>query len=157
MQCLRIIQSLRPASNRSTYNSENPDIDEKCDYCGKCCPNTEKCSKCKKPVQYCTGTKDCESKHWQEHCKNHTAEKAGTGNVRCDSDKTCDQVPKCSHCEVTSPNLKKCTQCGKVQYCGKECQSQYWLVHKLECKKTKEDNLDFALGEGEFHGTGPVF
>ncbi len=108
-------------------NSGNPDIDEKCDYCGKCCPNTKKCSKCKK-VQYCND--DCQTKHWQEHCKNC---------ITISKEKAGEKVPKCSHCEATSPNLKKCTQCGKVQYCGKKCQSQHWSVHKLECKKTKED------------------
>ncbi len=81
--------------------------------------------------------KSAKIKHWQEHCKNCTTvskKKAGTGDVRYDSDKASEKVPKCSHCEVTSP-----TQCGKVQYCGNECQSQHWSVHKLECKKTKED------------------
>ena len=45
-------------------------------------------------------------------------------------------VNKCTYCEQMHANLKKCGRCGKVQYCGKECQIKDWKEHKIVCKTT---------------------
>eukprot|EP00797_Seminavis_robusta_P007900 Sro154_g070100.1 n/a (270) ;mRNA; r:68802-69611 len=41
----------------------------------------------------------------------------------------------CQVCWSTSPscNLKKCSQCKKVSYCGRECQFNDWKDHKKAC------------------------
>ena len=41
---------------------------------------------------------------------------------------------ECSLCKRKSDTIKKCAQCGKVQYCGKECQREHWKDHKAICK-----------------------
>ncbi|KAF2068611.1 hypothetical protein CYY_010063 [Polysphondylium violaceum] len=33
--------------------------------------------------------------------------------------------------------LMKCSRCGFVSYCSKECQTKMWPIHKLECKHIK--------------------
>ncbi|KAJ7025759.1 hypothetical protein C8F04DRAFT_1127487 [Mycena alexandri] len=33
------------------------------------------------------------------------------------------------------PKMMKCTACGKVRYCSKECQSKDWKAHKPKCKQ----------------------
>ena len=40
----------------------------------------------------------------------------------------------CSFCNQ-SGSLKKCKQCGTVQYCNTECQRKHWRRHKGDCKK----------------------
>jgi hypothetical protein len=34
-----------------------------------------------------------------------------------------------------NPSKKKCFGCGKVRYCGKDCQKKHWKTHKKVCKK----------------------
>ena len=43
---------------------------------------------------------------------------------------------KCDHCGKTASDLKACGACGKVRYCGKECQKAGWKTHKVDCKKS---------------------
>ena len=43
---------------------------------------------------------------------------------------------ECANCKKAQPNLKKCSACGKVQYCGKECQRAHWKEHKPNCKES---------------------
>lgn len=31
-------------------------------------------------------------------------------------------------------NLKACSRCKKVKYCGRDCQSRDWAQHKLVCR-----------------------
>ncbi|KAJ7767178.1 hypothetical protein B0H16DRAFT_1366495 [Mycena metata] len=33
------------------------------------------------------------------------------------------------------PKMMKCTACGKVRYCSRECQSKDWKAHKPKCKQ----------------------
>ncbi|KZT40839.1 hypothetical protein SISSUDRAFT_412808 [Sistotremastrum suecicum HHB10207 ss-3] len=40
----------------------------------------------------------------------------------------------CAWCSGYSVGLKKCSRCGKVKYCGKECQAAHWKAgHKAKC------------------------
>ncbi|XP_065209555.1 uncharacterized protein Smyd3 [Planococcus citri] len=41
---------------------------------------------------------------------------------------------RCNHCFASS-EVKKCSQCHYVSYCGKNCQRSAWALHKLECSK----------------------
>lgn len=44
----------------------------------------------------------------------------------------------CSHCGVTAADLKTCTRCRAVNYCGRECQAAHWKAgHKQQCKPPK--------------------
>ena len=41
---------------------------------------------------------------------------------------------QCCLCTLSSPDLKKCSRCGEVAYCCKECQVAHWKRrHKNEC------------------------
>eukprot|EP01102_Stenamoeba_stenopodia_P001576 TRINITY_DN11392_c0_g1_i1.p1 TRINITY_DN11392_c0_g1~~TRINITY_DN11392_c0_g1_i1.p1 ORF type:complete len:382 (-),score=63.28 TRINITY_DN11392_c0_g1_i1:58-1203(-) len=48
-------------------------------------------------------------------------------------------ILSCSNCgKESAPDLalKKCGACGKVQYCGRECQTEHWKNgHREDCKK----------------------
>ena len=40
---------------------------------------------------------------------------------------------KCSFCGTHSDALKKCSRCGKAQYCGQGCQKKHWKEHRMTC------------------------
>jgi len=47
-----------------------------------------------------------------------------------------ESIPVCDECVQQSDDLKRCTQCKEVWYCGKKCQSQAWKNgHKVWCGK----------------------
>jgi len=49
----------------------------------------------------------------------------------------------CSFCGKQGPKkLRKCTGCGKAQYCGIECQKKHWKDHKKDCRKQQNRNTD---------------
>lgn len=41
---------------------------------------------------------------------------------------------KCDYCFEEPENLFKCSKCKFVSYCGKQCQTSDWNIHKHECK-----------------------
>ena len=42
-----------------------------------------------------------------------------------------------SVCHICSkPSTKHCSDCQRVHYCSKECQTKDWKRHKIECKDT---------------------
>jgi len=41
---------------------------------------------------------------------------------------------KCSYCSRNSEDLKRCSRCHSVQYCGRDCQRKHWPTHKRECR-----------------------
>ena len=111
----------------------NPDIDEKCDYCGKYCMKTKRCSKCKN-THYCSKT--CQTKHWHEHstdCKRMKASKlnedttALPANGKYESSK---QVLKCSIVTRAQIRLRNVCSVEKPSTVGN------WVRHRLECKKS---------------------
>lgn len=44
------------------------------------------------------------------------------------------QQIRCSFCS-NSGTLKKCLRCGEARYCGRDCQTKHWPIHKAECKR----------------------
>ncbi|KAM7507683.1 hypothetical protein LguiA_018136 [Lonicera macranthoides] len=55
------------------------------------------------------------------------------------SDSRCD-------CCFTTSNLKRCSACQVVYYCGSTCQKSDWKLHRLECRalsKLDKDRLQF--------------
>ncbi|VFQ83479.1 unnamed protein product [Cuscuta campestris] len=52
-------------------------------------------------------------------------------------------LPKCEWC-FTSSNVKKCSSCQVVYYCGQLCQKSDWKLHRLECQallKVERDKI----------------
>jgi hypothetical protein len=39
----------------------------------------------------------------------------------------------CTFCSEAKQNLRKCSGCFSVAYCGVDCQRNHWKVHKSEC------------------------
>ena len=44
----------------------------------------------------------------------------------------------CDLCGAEGVKLMTCTGCGKVKYCGKDCQREGWGMHKRDCKKFRK-------------------
>ena len=41
---------------------------------------------------------------------------------------------RCGNPSCTKESTSRCTGCGVVAYCGRECQKAHWKVHKLQCR-----------------------
>lgn len=53
-------------------------------------------------------------------------------------------APNLSHLNICPPTvapneLKTCSGCHRVQYCSEACSKAAWKVHKIECKKSKQN------------------
>ena len=47
-------------------------------------------------------------------------------------------APKvCAMCGATAGKLVRCTGCLSVHYCGKECQTKAWIIHRPDCLKVQ--------------------
>ena len=49
-------------------------------------------------------------------------------------------LKSCENCGKTKSTMKEymgCARCGKVFYCGKDCQKKNWSTHKRDCIKKK--------------------
>lgn len=60
----------------------------------------------------------------------HTPNVVPAGNPSTDQ--------KCDYCSKYYPVTKKCTNCKKVQYCSKDCQTKHWQAHSKDCKKVPQ-------------------
>lgn len=66
---------------------------------------------------------------------------------RLDEDNDKQLLQKCSYdgCPGGGGDLKQCSGCKSVQYCGKACQTNHWKqVHRLTCKKELREKKDHA-------------
>lgn len=112
-----------------------------CNGCNRVCGSPKKCTRCEK-VQYCS--KECQSKHWLVHsisCVSSYTQEDSSSDVA--------STVKCTYCGKTVTVVKKCAQCGEVQYCNKECQAKDWPEHKLRCKKNAKCDSAKKLSQVE--------
>ena len=91
-----------------------------CNFCNKSSRNLRRCTRCKK-VQYCDHA--CQTNDWPRH---------KTTCIRASEVQEC-EAPQCSGCKKRSDDLKKCTKCGTVQYCNRDCQRKDCSMHKNYC------------------------
>lgn len=73
-------------------------------------------------ILYCS--ENCQKKDWKKGHKNDCLTYASL---------PIEENEKCSNCDSSSHDLKKCAGCHLVSYCNKECQKQHWKIHKKEC------------------------
>ncbi|CAI7738463.1 unnamed protein product [Closterium sp. NIES-54] len=84
----------------------------------------------------------------------HQGSEALGGSKRC----VCG-ASGCGTVEGGGMKLRSCSGCGKVAYCGRECQKAHWPSHKLTCpgraggKKSEKSN-DKVGGRNVGKGTG---
>ena len=66
--------------------------------------------------------------------------------------KTSEDIEKCENCtkDKTAVNLKKCTACYFVWYCGPACQKEHWIKHKTACKEVAGEYKTFNLGPQQY-------
>jgi tetratricopeptide (TPR) repeat protein len=73
-----------------------------------------------------------------------------------------EEMSRCASCdkpENNDINLRKCTACYLVRYCGVKCQKDHWKKHKKECKKRAAELLDellFKQPESSHLGDCPI-
>ncbi|CAG2103049.1 unnamed protein product [Medioppia subpectinata] len=48
----------------------------------------------------------------------------------------------CDNCLKPTDQLKRCSKCRQMYYCGKNCQTIDWSFHKNECKVFRENRID---------------
>ena len=137
--------------NTSTSSTETiKSLTEHCSQCGLKSGDLKKCSKCSK-VQYCG--RECQSKHWKEHKPNCHKTHELTSVMSPSTPIThsasgSKKIAKCSQCGTQSEDLKKCTGCGEVQYCNRQCQEKNWLDHKPNCYKPRDSTPDRGVISG---------
>ena len=140
-------QTPTPESKCATGKGEN---ERKCSFCGTHSDALKKCSRCGK-AQYCG--QGCQKNHWKQHRMTCTSNTKGTTHPNTqtkhppissaftpqqmlETDSTINEAgtrTKCSFCGTHSDTLKKCSRCGKAQYCGQGCQKKHWKQHKMIC------------------------
>ena len=72
-----------------------------------------------------------------------------------------EEMIRCASCGVSGDdvNLRKCTACYLVRYCGVKCQKEHRKKHKKECKKRAaelHDELLFKQPESTHFGDCPI-
>ncbi len=99
---------------------------DNCAYCNKRSFTTKKCGRCTQ-VKYCS--KICQTRHWKSH-KSRCKPEHKKVSIDCPTigkqteKKSSPQSSSCSLCKKSPLHLKKCTRCGKVQYCNRDCQAK---------------------------------
>ena len=101
-----------------------------CSFCSSEIMSVRKCSRCHSAI-YCG--EECQRKHWKVHkllCIPVIHSSAIAKPITTEI-----QHAVCSRCKAKSNDLKKCTRCKLVAYCGKQCQKEDWSEHKMICKQ----------------------
>ena len=102
-----------------------------CSFCSSEVMSVRKCLRCHSAI-YCG--EECQRKHWKVHkllCKPAVVHSSAIAKPIS----TQIQQAVCSRCKAKSNDLKKCTRCKLVAYCGKQCQIEDWSEHKMICKQ----------------------
>jgi hypothetical protein len=50
---------------------------------------------------------------------------------------SCDATEYCGACGRRNVPLSKCSACGSIAYCGRECQRLHWKTHKKDCSNKR--------------------
>ena len=102
-----------------------------CSFCSSEVMSARKCLRCHSAI-YCG--EECQRRHWKVHkllCKRAVVHSSAIAKPIS----TQIQHAVCSRCKAKSNDLKKCTRCKLVAYCGKQCQKEDWSEHKMICKQ----------------------
>ena len=138
------------SSNFTDFLATKP----RCSFCDNFSDALKKCKRCG-VAQYCG--KECQTKDWPQHkmeCNKAQSAAENAPSLLLDASKYQSplqpaaqsrvgslslQLPEdlpftsCAYCGSSSKNLKACTRCKKVKYCGKDCQQKHWNRHKNVC------------------------
>jgi hypothetical protein len=71
------------------------------------------------------------------HTRSNAEKAAATAQIGRMSKKGCDETP-CDQPGCAGAGTHKCSGCGLVYYCSKECQKAHWKAHKSVCKAKRE-------------------
>ena len=63
--------------------------------------------------------------------------------------------PACANCNKSDGDLKLCTGCRHVHYCGRDCQLAHRKAHKKRCKELEMECLMQRMTESLPHGVLP--
>ncbi|KAI0737744.1 hypothetical protein C8Q80DRAFT_302116 [Daedaleopsis nitida] len=66
------------------------------------------------------------------------------------------EEPKCPSCKKPPGNMRRCSGCKKVSYCGAACQQSHWFLHIFDCQPGKPISTVYYLARAIHHGTVPV-
>ena len=127
----QFINTMKQEGSRGSANATSA-----CSSCGNLSKHSKFCASCRM-VKYCS--RDCQRDHWKVHKLVCTKEppKQTIDDMATTSSRGFHSEPKeqmCNLCNNTGM-LKKCSQCGEVHYCGRDCQTKHWPIHKAECKR----------------------
>lgn len=122
----------------SCHTKAGGDVIVKCSFCNSSSGKLKKCTRCS-TAQYCG--KHCQTKHWPIHkmeCKKSTKATQHCSSRESSSSESDDmEILRrygCASCGTCTVNMVKCKQCGITCYCGKQCQTNHWPIHKMECE-----------------------
>ena len=104
----------------------------KCSFCNNS-GMLKKCLRCGE-AHYCD--RDCQTKHWPIHkaeCKRLARALQKEPSAAAPEISPLQPSTQCACCGISSVDLKLCTGCGKVKYCGRQCQTKHWNDHKSTC------------------------
>lgn len=133
-----LVTKAKQSLGLSTASVQNEPIKQhQCNQCKS--EHAKKICVCKK-VYYCG--KECQAKDWKEHKQNCVvipieAKTTTTTTIsnRQEMPSSQPKVMQCAACGQKKEQMKCCTGCRKVYYCGVDCQKKDWHKHKSECKK----------------------
>jgi hypothetical protein len=83
------------------------------------------------PCSVCGGT---DAHAYCTRCYNHFICNSECASTKCKSGSCIEREPrKCAVCGALA-HFQCSIDCDQVSYCGEDCQSEHWKLHKKECK-----------------------
>lgn len=76
----------------------------------------------------------------QEHVQNiEASEKVSSQDKQLLRKEFAKTLKRCGGVKCSKPGLKYCSKCMIVKYCGRDCQLGDWAVHKIDCKRWRQE------------------